>query len=132
MNNPQKLDELLQFLLETARETKDFTAQQAPDVFRELVLWKAAENLVPGVLLILASASILRSVVRMCKRIGIWGRLFKAGNPEDDESLFGLSVLLSVVALILLTWGVISCFHGLGWLIAPKMHALQWVMEQVR
>lgn len=72
---PNQLNQLLQFLLDSLQQTKDFTIEQAPLIIQELLLWKFYSSMIYAA--VWSAIGIL---------IGTLGKQFMAGLMQEGRS----------------------------------------------
>ena len=122
----EALAELIMSVTQTAGQAKDFLIAETPDVIRQLLMWKFAENLT----WCLAGVAVMIAVVIYARRLVKW-TLHEDTDSEDAVTglLFGGAGLLIIFAIAAIE------FVNLTWLqiwIAPKVYLLEYAKELVK
>ena len=126
MNETDKqLAEILKKGLETAEKTGNFIVEQAPDLIRQLLIWKTVEYSVYVIL----GISLIIYFYRWTKKVS---KEMKE-NEEDFEDYFMYSfanILITIGQLSLLITGIILIAENLQDLIqivfAPKIYLIEY------
>jgi len=126
MNETDKqLAEILKKGLETAEKTGNFIVEQAPDLIRQLLIWKTVEYSVYVIL----GISLIRYFYRWTKKVS---KEMKE-NEDDFEDYFMDSfanILITIGQLSLLITGIILIAENLQDLIqivfAPKIYLIEY------
>ena len=126
MNETDKqLAEILKKGLETAEKTGNFIVEQAPDLLRQLLIWKTAEHAI----FISIGIALLIIFFRWTKKVG---REMKE-NDDDFEDYFMGSIAKMFIAIGYLTAfivGIVMIGDNLQDLIqivfAPKIYLIEY------
>ena len=126
MNETDKqLAEILKKGLETAEKTGNFIVEQAPDLIRQLLIWKTVEYSVYVIL----GISLIIYFYRWAKKVS---KEMKE-NEDDFEDYFMYSfanILITIGQLSLLITGIILIAENLQDLIqivfAPKIYLIEY------
>lgn len=115
----QKLLEALTVSMDTIKDIKDFSVEQAPEVLQQALMWYGTYYFI---LLMLGISLIVVAVVVVVKTI----KHIKAQGEGYDA--FNIVMVMVVSEAILLIF-IIGCIN-LQWLqiwIAPKLFLLEWL-----
>lgn len=108
-------------LLNALKSTKLFVIDQAPDVLKQLVHWKLADNS----LMVLVSTALFCIVIKYAKKF--WKQ------TEDDGAAQGVIILTSIVfSLIVGGLFLNSLFNLVQVLFAPKIFLLEYLAKLVK
>jgi len=126
-----RLNDALDFLLRSMQETKDFTMEQAPLVAKEIVAWEfwgGVSNAVIGVLLVLTSVIVIKTVYRRTAQA--W-----SGDSDDMVSAVG-GVIVMIVCILVVCGSSVQSVNGttsaIKASVAPRLVVLDYVRGAIK
>ena len=128
-----RLNELVDWLLDSVQTGQDFVVTQAPDVVRELVLWNQVFwGTATGVLLIFGLALVWASWKCWHPKGWLAGDWERLDEDKKADGVVVFSVITSVVTCfeLAITANVLCILAK--WCIAPKLCVLEHVMAMMK
>lgn len=123
MNNQDKLDRLLDYLLNGLEKATDFAAEQAPLVVQELITWQRVQTLACAVLCAVGSYVAYRRSVRLSKRLQE-----SLDRHDGNDCAWFLGTILSGIACLGLSIAVtVNLYYAFQVWCAPRVYLLEYV-----
>lgn len=124
--NKDKSDELVAFLLESLKSSKDFLAEQIPEVAKEMLAWGTAYYSV-GVTCFALAALLFLLLARFCCK-----RLAKEEDKDKREITIGVFLVSCVAILLFMLLTIYPTCQLLKIRFAPRLYLMEEITAMVK
>lgn len=127
-NQSHEISELVKFIADTLKESKDFVLEQAPSVIQEFITWKRWEYLTLAVLLTVFAATFAYLSAKAFK----WA-LKEAETDLESAAPVGVLSFFAVAASVIFTiCAIYHAYCALQVWIAPKVFLIEFVSSALK